>query len=140
MVREFARVADARFGKRVLVLDLARQMAFGIGDTQVDRATLPPGLFSAPGADVNDAIRSWARLRESYDRVLIDSPSATVSPQGLMVSKEVDGVVLVMAAEATRWPVVEHVKQNLERSGGRVLGLVLNKRQYHIPAWVYRRL
>jgi len=49
-------------------------------------------------------------------------------------------VVLVLAAEETRWPVAERVKDNIERSGGRVLGIALNKRRYHIPAFVYQRL
>jgi hypothetical protein len=32
------------------------------------------------------------------------------------------------------------VKQSIERSGGRVLGVVLNKRQCHIPHFIYKRL
>jgi Mrp family chromosome partitioning ATPase len=56
------------------------------------------------------------------------------------VSRQVDGVVLVLAAEDTRWPVAERVKESIERSGGRVLGIVLNKRRYHIPPCIYRRL
>jgi Mrp family chromosome partitioning ATPase len=72
--------------------------------------------------------------------ILVDAPPATTSPQGLAVCRQVDGVVLVLAAEDTRRPVAERVKQSIERSGGRLLGIVLNKRQYHIPRCVYERL
>ena len=52
----------------------------------------------------------------------------------------VDGVVLVVEAEKTRWPVALNVKEKTEQGGGRVLGVVFNKRKYYIPEWLYRRI
>jgi Mrp family chromosome partitioning ATPase len=48
-----------------------------------------------------------------------------------------DGVVLVVEAEKTRWEVAEQAKRTLEDSGARVLGAVLSRRQFHIPAAFY---
>jgi Mrp family chromosome partitioning ATPase len=52
----------------------------------------------------------------------------------------VDGVVLVVEAEKTRWPVAENVRDKIKGSGGNILGIVLNKRRYYIPEWVYKKL
>jgi Mrp family chromosome partitioning ATPase len=49
----------------------------------------------------------------------------------------VDGVVLVVQAEKTRWQVAEQAKRILEESGARLLGAVINRRRYHIPQALY---
>jgi Mrp family chromosome partitioning ATPase len=49
----------------------------------------------------------------------------------------VDGVVLVVEAEKTRWQVAEQAKRILEESGARLLGAVLSRRQFHIPNALY---
>ena len=143
VVHEFARVSAARFGQRVLLLEMDRRAAAAStsGDKTFDVAPLPPEFLAASHTtDSREPAAAWERLRTANDLVLVDSPPATTSPEGLAVCSQVDGVVLVLAAEDTRWPVAERVKQSIERSGGRVLGIVLNKRQYHIPQFIYRRL
>jgi Mrp family chromosome partitioning ATPase len=80
------------------------------------------------------------KLTERFDLVLIDSPPATLYPDGLSIVNKVDGVVLVVAAEDTRWPVAESVKDQITRSGGRLLGMVFNKRRFYIPEFIYKRL
>jgi Mrp family chromosome partitioning ATPase len=82
----------------------------------------------------------WKKLRQRFDLILIDSPPATTSPDGLALSSKVDGIVLVVEAEKTRWPVAESTKNRILSSGGKILGIVLNKRRYHIPDFVYKRL
>jgi Mrp family chromosome partitioning ATPase len=146
VVEAFARVSAAQFGRRVLLLNMdPHGRAEGgpgmAGGGTFDIALLPQEFLAAPHTTVPPGPAStWARLRSAYDLILVDAPPATMSPQGLALARQVDGVVLVLAAEDTRWPVAERVKQSIERSGGRVLGVVLNKRQYHIPPWMYRRL
>lgn len=156
---EFARVSATRFGQRVLLLQIDRPGRAGriIGGEATGAASdAAPGPAGAGTLDVAPfplellavsrtsesagPAAFWAPLRAAYDLILVDAPPAATSPQGLAVSRQVDGAVLVVAAEETRWPVAERVKQSIERSGGRTLGVVLNKRKYHIPGWVYRRL
>jgi Mrp family chromosome partitioning ATPase len=52
----------------------------------------------------------------------------------------VDGVLLVLEAGKTRRHVAIRAKKELEEAGGKLLGVVLNKRRYHIPERVYKRL
>ncbi|MDH3602649.1 MAG: cobalamin biosynthesis protein CobQ, partial [Candidatus Tectomicrobia bacterium] len=68
------------------------------------------------------------------------SPPVTVSADGLAIVRKVDGVVLVVEAENTRWPVVQSVKDRIIKARGNLLGIVFNKRQYHIPPFLYNRL
>jgi len=159
VARAFARVSAARFGQRVLLLEMEPEGGAvrrpGVeSDRTLEDATpstaeggtlhvapLPREFLAPPHTgDSQGPPAIWARVGTAYDLILIDAQPATASPQGLAVPRLVDGVVLVLAAEDTRWPVAERVKQSIERSGGRVLGVVLNKRQYHIPQWVYQRL
>jgi hypothetical protein len=156
---EFARVSATRYGQRVLLLEMHSLGRFESGTAlapdgraahaaggaerrgRLDIAPLPQEFLTVPHtADSQGSAATWERLRAAYDLILVDAPPATTSSQGLAVSRQVDGTVLVLAAEDTRWPVAGRVRQSIERSGGRVLGIVFNKRQYHIPGWIYRRL
>ncbi len=49
------------------------------------------------------------------------------------------GVVLVVEAEKTKWPVAAAVRDKIIQHGGNVLGIVFNRRKYYIPGWLYRR-
>ncbi len=52
----------------------------------------------------------------------------------------VDGVIIVVEAEKTRWQVALSLKEKIINNGGNILGLVFNKRQYYIPQFIYDRL
>jgi protein-tyrosine kinase len=98
------------------------------------RAPWLPSVF-----DPDAVAEAFARLRNRFDAVLVDS-SPVLRPGTMALSSKADGVVLVIEAEKTRWPVAMQAKQRIEGSGGTLLGVVLNKRRYHIPTTVYRWL
>jgi protein-tyrosine kinase len=98
------------------------------------RAPWVPSVF-----DPDAVAEAFARLRNQFDAVLVDS-SPVLRPGTMALSSKADGVVLVLEAERTRWPVAMQAKQRIEGSGGTLLGVVLNKRRYHIPTAVYRWL
>ena len=58
----------------------------------------------------------------------------------MAVAPYCDGVAVVIEAESTRAPVAESLVGNLRQVRARVLGAVLNKRRFHLPARVYRWL
>jgi capsular exopolysaccharide synthesis family protein len=80
------------------------------------------------------------QLRARYDWVILDGPPVTVYSDAAILAPLVDGVVLVVEAERTRWEVVSQAKRTLEESGARILGAVLNRQRYHIPPALYGRL
>ena len=67
-------------------------------------------------------------------------PASAVSSAGLKMAALCDGIVVVMEAGKTRAPVVAHLIDNLIALRATVLGTVLNKRRYLLPARLYRWL
>jgi Mrp family chromosome partitioning ATPase len=82
----------------------------------------------------------WEALRDRFDMIILDTPPATIYPDGLAMVRQVDGVILVVEAEKTRWPVALRVKEKITKNGGNLLGIVFNKRRFYIPEWLYKRL
>lgn len=80
------------------------------------------------------------QFRARFDWVIIDGPPITVYSDAAILAPLVDGVVLVVEAEKTRWEVVSQAKRTLEESGGLILGAVLNRQRFHIPPALYGRL
>ncbi|CAN5802488.1 tyrosine-protein kinase [soil metagenome] len=79
-------------------------------------------------------------LRVNFDHVLIDCPSLKTSYMAAMLAPHVDGLVLVVEADHTKRDQIQRAQQLVETADGRLLGLVLNKRQYPVPDWLYKRL
>ena len=80
------------------------------------------------------------RLKNQWDWVLFDCPPVNSYSDSVAMVRMADGIVLVVQAEKTRWETVRSAQQRLENCGGRILGVVLNKRRFHIPDWIYERL
>ncbi len=80
------------------------------------------------------------KLRVSFDLVLIDSAPLAVSPDGLALASKVDGVLLVVEAEKSRWQTTKRLRDSISRVGGNILGVILNKRRFYIPQSIYNRL
>jgi protein-tyrosine kinase len=169
IVRELTRVSALRMGRSVLILDAdgARPLQhrfFGVSPRcyledamrnggitekmfpQYGDNNLFVGLFSRESTSISelldsqDASRMFDALRKQFDLILIDCPPISTSPDSLAICRVVDGVVLVVEAENTRWPVAEATKERIIKSGGNLLGMVLSKRQFHIPEFIYSRL
>lgn len=80
------------------------------------------------------------RLKENFEYILIDAPPVIGHPETLALSKLADGVLLVIKANQTRLEVIDEARQQLQQSGARLLGVVLNKRRFFIPGGIYRRI
>lgn len=142
IIREFARVSATKFNKLVLIVDAdgrkSNQHLFPNIKPEHRPACL---LVSTKQISDNQRFDTlWEKLRQRFDFILVDSPPATSTPDGLSISPKVDGVVLVLEAEKTRWPVAESVKAKIVQNGGRILGIVFNKRHYYIPEFIYKKL
>jgi len=169
IVKEFARVSAVKLGKKVLIIDADRlkptqsllfkvPLEYPLQDVLSGAIPLEKALYPVAGSNLSVSLLArgstsapelfdhpgigalWERLKEQFDLIVIDTPPLTILPDCLAISSKVDGTILVVEAEATRWPIVERVKQRIIKNNGNVLGVVLNKRQYYIPEWIYRRL
>lgn len=75
-----------------------------------------------------------------FDFVILDAPPAAGFPEARVLSSKVDGVILVIESGRTRGQTALRAKKELTESGGKLLGVVLNRKKYVIPDWIYRRL
>jgi protein-tyrosine kinase len=77
---------------------------------------------------------------QSYDTVIVDAPPVVLCPETPPLSPFVDGVVLVVHSGRTKRETVDRSIKQIQQFQGRVLGVVLNRKRYYIPHFIYRRL
>jgi capsular exopolysaccharide synthesis family protein len=79
-------------------------------------------------------------LKPYFKFVVLDLPPVIRFAEAVTLSKQCDGLILVVRANQTRWEIVAEAKRLLERSGVNILGAVLNRRKFYVPEVVYRKL
>ncbi len=88
--------------------------------------------------------REFGRLvteaHRSYDTVIVDAPPVVGSPETPPMSGAVDGVVLVVRCERTKREIVQRSIRVIEQMNGNALGVVLNRKKYYIPEFIYNRI
>jgi capsular exopolysaccharide synthesis family protein len=83
---------------------------------------------------------SIGKMRSKADWVLFDAPPIDSYNDALALAPNMDGVIMVIQAEKTRWEAAQRAKQRMEACHANILGVVLNKGRFYIPGWLYRRL
>jgi Mrp family chromosome partitioning ATPase len=168
IARQLARTVSLKIGKNVLLVDLDRSRpdlhvytnlkpeaniaeSDKTGDPMEDLCRMEESsLYVMPlfqkGTKSPRTIESarergfWEPLKDRFDLIIVDTPPAMMFPDSLGIVSQVDGVILVVRAEQTRWPVALDVKEKIVSHGGNLLGMVFNDRHYYIPQWLYKRL
>jgi protein-tyrosine kinase len=79
-------------------------------------------------------------VRKQFDYILLDAAPVNMFPDSAAICSRVDGVIIVVTYGKTRRQVGLRVKKELEDAGANVLGVIINRRKYYIPDWIYRRL
>jgi Mrp family chromosome partitioning ATPase len=157
---QLAQVLAEEARLRVLLVDAhARRPAFGpdglpatgadgggllafepVGDRTLDLMPLPADA-RREGVLAAEVLRgSLQSVGGAYDWIVVDGPPVLESPDAASLGAVVDGVVLVVQAGRTKRPVLTRSVDLLRRSGGKVLGMVLNRRRLEIPEFIYRRI
>ncbi len=68
-----------------------------------------------------------AHARENFDYVIIDCPPLGSVIDAAIVAKECDGAIIVIETDNVSYKITQRVKKQLEQSGCKILGAVLNK-------------
>lgn len=115
-------------------------------ETDLDVPTLTTVTLNLGGPnagllfDGDELDRVFAQATRMARLVIVDAPPILSDVAGIALARKVSGVLLVVEAEKTRAPLIEQARRVIETGGGRVLGVILNKRKHHIPGWIYRLL
>jgi Mrp family chromosome partitioning ATPase len=168
IVREFARIAATEIGKSVLLLDAdsrrpsrhhfhgseldygwmealetgrrIEQAIYQVGESSLYFSPSRESSASTPQTLDSLFVDLCSNLMRRFNLVIIDSPPLSVSSDGLAIASKVDGVVIVIEAERTRWRAVKNVLESIHKVEGNVLGVVFNKRRFYFPEFVYKLL
>lgn len=134
------------------------QAAPGLGDVLVGGSSWRPALHRteqedlqilAAGSGLTGSIgrcevgvlrQTLADLQGEFDYVVVDGSQYLNSSDVSLISPLFDGIVFVIECEKTNWEVVQQATEGLRKSGGRLLGAVLNKRRYYIPGMLYGKV
>ena len=168
LLREFTKVVAWSLNKQVLLLDGSlgnnqinyfsakpkfswaeaiqdhlpiEDLIYQVGKTNLYISQVSTRAISVcPTLDSTEADENLKKLQMQFDLIVIDAPPANVSNDCLAVSRKLDGLILVVEAEYTRWRTAQQLKAVIERQGGRILGVLLNKRCHYIPQYIYDRI
>ena len=66
-------------------------------------------------------------MKAEYDYILVDTPPLSNMIDAAVVARECDGAVMVIESGAVSYRVAAKAKEQLEKTGCRILGVVLNK-------------
>ena len=94
----------------------------------------------ARNADLKSLAELLAALRREYTHIVFDVPALWDDVSGVKLASAMEGVILVVEAEKTRWEVARHTQARLLEARANLLGIVLNKRRFHMPEWLYKTL
>ncbi len=67
------------------------------------------------------------KLRKTFDYVIIDTPPLGSVIDAAVVAKRCDGTVIVVESNTVSYRFVQKVKEQLDKTESRILGVVLNK-------------
>ena len=90
---------------------------------------LPSGLVPPNSADLvsSEKLRHMlAKLSQHYDHILIDTPPVHSVTDPVILSRQVDGVMLVVHGGKSTREMVRHARQELVNVGAKIFGVVLN--------------
>lgn len=154
LAMELARTSE----KRILVVNLSRLQRFDAAQSLQQQHSEFRNLWLLEGEAETKSSTAlatresrWQRSEElrraslealqlRFDYVLIDCPSLKTSTAAAQLAPLMDGIALVIEAGRTRRDEIQSAQRTLALTQGRFLGFVLNKRQYPVPEWLYRRL
>ncbi len=90
----------------------------------VTAGNIPPSVTEVVGSKRIAAILN--DLRDGYDTIIVDAPPLVISDSYNLASK-VDGVILVLEPGITKDDQAKVIKEQLNRAGARVIGIVFNR-------------
>lgn len=79
------------------------------------------------------------KLKKSYNYIIFNSSPANRYSDSVMLASHLDAAIIVIRAEGTRWDDLERAKNQMIQKGVNILGVVMNRRKYFIPSFIYKR-
>jgi polysaccharide biosynthesis transport protein len=134
-------------GRRVFGLRKAGAVELVMEDggriTAAERSLEAEPPQAGEGEEAKPALyERWMPLirEQDYRYVVFDLPPVSEERAALQLCGSVDGVLVVVEAERLRREIIRRSFDLLRESKANILGVVFNKRRFHVPEWLYQRL
>jgi Mrp family chromosome partitioning ATPase len=79
-------------------------------------------------------------LQDNFYFTIIDSAPTMESVEVAHLAQEALGMVLVVESQRLKYEVIQHGIDKMRSQNVNILGTVLNKRTFHLPDFLYKRL
>ena len=66
-------------------------------------------------------------LKQTFDYIIIDTPPLGSVIDSAIIARECDGVIMVLESNAIGYKFAQRVKEQMDKTGCKILGVVLNK-------------
>jgi capsular exopolysaccharide synthesis family protein len=149
-------IIDSNF--RTPALNMVFQVKNNVGFTEVASEVVPLeahiqptnrenlfvltcGQLSTPPIEVFESElidQLIAQLKERFDFIIFDAAPIVEFPDAFALASKVDSIILVAQSERTSIEDAQRAKFSLERAGGRILGVVLNRQTDYTPSFLKR--
>ena len=80
------------------------------------------------------------KLADEYALVIVDGPPVNMHPESVLYGSQVDQAILVVYSGVTRVPVLSRAISKLTGGNCRKVDILLNRRIFPIPKWIYNKL
>lgn len=125
---------DITNGLTDLIINHSMPIGKAIKKTSIENLhVLTAGNIPPNPTDLLESKRMKAiqeQLQEEFDFVLFDSPPIMVVTDAVVLSRILDGVLLIVETKKAKRDAVRAAKGVIEHVGGRLLGAVLNKARF----------
>jgi Mrp family chromosome partitioning ATPase len=99
-----------------------------------------PQALETPVMHTEDMAIFMSLIKKRYHYVFVDAPDILSSNVSPFLARHVDQVIFVVAAGFLGYPVLQEALSRFHATRHKILGAVLNKREYPVPKAVYRFL
>lgn len=150
-------IIDTSISKDNLTTMLGKETALGLTDIETNQETInivdylykfnnfylmPCGRNSRKiqetiNKDINKILKT---LSSKFRFIILDGDAIYGNVNAIDLASKVDGVILVIQAEETRWEVALAAQKRLKQAGADIIGCVFNDRKYYTPSWIYNKL
>lgn len=113
----------------IQMTDTSHLYVLGTGQSRIS----PVALFESEEFE-----RIQTSLRRTFKYIIVDGPALLKHPDGLNLAAHVDGVVLVVRQKRLSREIVRKGIEQLQTVNASLIGAILNRRRFAIPALVYK--
>lgn len=114
----------------------------GVRSTETPRLSVVPvgsNSIHPSQLDMSKLEGTLIAFKNDFDYIIFNSSPINKYSDSIVLAAHLDAAILVIQAESTKWDDLERAKSQLEQRGVQILGVVMNRRKYFIPNFIYRR-